>query len=86
MGFFAWLILGGLAGWIASKIMGTDASMGVGANILVGVIGSSIGGFLASSLLNANIQKGLNIPSLIVAVIGACILLFIVGLVTGRRR
>ena len=45
MSFLGWIIIGGLAGWIASKFMGTDKDQGVIANIIVGVIGAFIGGF-----------------------------------------
>jgi uncharacterized membrane protein YeaQ/YmgE (transglycosylase-associated protein family) len=48
MGIIGWIVLGGLAGWIASMIMGTDKSMGVLANIAVGIVGALIGGFLVS--------------------------------------
>lgn len=85
MGPIAWLIFGGLAGWIASKIMGTDAQQGILLNIIVGIVGAMIGGFVGGSLLGIGIS-GFNISSFLVAVIGACILLFLVGLVMGRRR
>lgn len=77
MGFIGWIILGGLAGWIASMIAKTDKSMGVFANIIVGVIGAFIGGFVFN-LLGSEGVNGFNIYSLLVAVIGAVILLAIV--------
>ncbi len=46
MGIFGWIVLGGVAGWIASIITGKDGSMGVGANIVVGIVGGLLGGFL----------------------------------------
>ena len=49
-GFLGWIILGGIAGWIASKIMKTDAQQGIGLNIVVGVVGGLLGGFLLSLL------------------------------------
>jgi uncharacterized membrane protein YeaQ/YmgE (transglycosylase-associated protein family) len=77
MGFIAWIILGGVAGWIASMLTGTDKSMGVVANIIVGIVGAFIGGFIMS-LLGGTGVTGFNIWSLLVAVIGAAILLLIV--------
>lgn len=71
-----WIIIGGLAGWIASKIMNTDASMGPIANIVVGIIGAFIGGFLFS-LLGGSGFTGLNIYSFLVALVGAIVLLAI---------
>jgi len=79
-----WILFGALAGWIASMIMKTDASMGAFANIVVGIIGSFIGGFLYRTL-TGNTVEGFNLVSLLVAIVGAIILLAIVKLFTGRR-
>ena len=74
MGILGWIVLGGLAGWIASMITGHNASMGIVANIFVGIIGALIGGFLFSLLGGADIT-GFNLWSLFVAVVGSVILL-----------
>lgn len=74
LGFIGWIVLGGLAGWIASKIANTDKSMGVIANIAVGIIGAFIGGFIFS-LLGGQGVTGFNIYSFIVALVGAIVLL-----------
>ena len=79
MGILAWVIIGALAGWIASKFMNTDASMGAFANIVVGIAGSLIGGFLMNMLGGVGIT-GFNLWSLLVAVIGSVILLWILRL------
>lgn len=84
--FLAWLILGALAGWIASKITGDDPKMGAGLNIIVGIIGAFIGGFIARNLFNLPGASGLNIYSVIVSIVGAVILLLIVGLFTGKSK
>ncbi|MCA0337020.1 MAG: GlsB/YeaQ/YmgE family stress response membrane protein [Actinobacteria bacterium] len=84
MGFIGWIIIGGLAGWIASKIMGTDAQQGILLNIVVGIVGGLLGGFLLG-LLGLGGSGGL-IASFLTALVGACILLWIVGMVTGSRR
>jgi uncharacterized membrane protein YeaQ/YmgE (transglycosylase-associated protein family) len=75
-----WIILGGLAGWIASLVMGRDAQMGLLANIIVGIIGAVIGGFLMNQFGEAGVT-GFNIYSLLVAIGGAIVLLFLYGLV-----
>ncbi|HEX6290335.1 MAG TPA: GlsB/YeaQ/YmgE family stress response membrane protein [Herpetosiphonaceae bacterium] len=86
-GIIFWLIFGGLVGWIASKIMGTDAQQGVLLNIIVGIVGAFIGGFLWGMISGDPEPYGFwDIGSWITAIIGACILLFLVGMVTGRRR
>lgn len=85
MDILLWLILGGLAGWIASMIMGTNARMGILANIIVGIIGAAIGGFLAS-MLGIGGVSGFNIMSFITAVVGAVILLWIIQMFMGTDR
>jgi len=77
MGIISWIIIGALAGWIASMITGKNSEMGAGANIVVGVIGGVIGG-LVMNLLGGVGVTGFNIWSLCVAVIGAVILLWII--------
>jgi uncharacterized membrane protein YeaQ/YmgE (transglycosylase-associated protein family) len=72
-----WIVLGGLAGWIASMIMGTDARMGAGANIVVGIIGAIIGGLLMNAMGGQGVT-GFNLYSILVAIGGAVILLLLV--------
>lgn len=78
MGFIAWIILGALSGWIASMIIKKNESMGAIANIITGIIGAFIGG-IVFNLIGAEKVTGLNIYSVLVSVVGACILLWIVG-------
>ncbi len=77
MGILAWIVLGGFAGWIASMIMKTNAEQGIFLNIVVGIIGAMIGGFLVQIIGGEGIS-GFNIYSLVVAVFGAVVLLAIV--------
>lgn len=77
MGIIGWIVLGGLAGWVASMIQGADGQMGVFANIVVGIIGAFIGGFVFS-LFGGEGVTGFNIYSFLVALVGAVILLAIV--------
>src|SRR5215211_1283411 len=74
-----WILLGALAGWIASMIMGRNAQMGALANIVVGIVGALIGGFLMNAF-GAPGVTGFNLYSIIVAILGAVVLLFVVGL------
>ena len=85
LGIIGWIIIGGLAGWIGSKIMKTDASMGIILNIVVGIIGGLLGGWLLS-VFGVDVEGGGWIFSFITCLLGAVILLFIVKLVTGRSR
>ena len=81
MNFIVWIIFGALAGWIASMIMGANARMGALANIVVGIVGALIGGFLMTNVFGAQGVTGFNLTSLLVAIVGAVILLFLVGMV-----
>ncbi len=85
MNIIGWIVLGGLAGWIASMIAKTDHSMGVLANVVVGVIGAGIGGFLFNMFGGAGVT-GFNVYSFIVALVGSVVLLFIVRAFTGRAK
>jgi uncharacterized membrane protein YeaQ/YmgE (transglycosylase-associated protein family) len=85
MSLIAWLIIGALAGWIASMIAGTNAQQGWLMNIVVGVVGAFIGGWLYSLLFNVNFAGGFDLTTLIVATLGAVILLFIYRFIAGRR-
>lgn len=80
MNILLWLVFGALAGWLASIIMGNNSQMGAGANILFGILGSVVGGFIAS-LIGLGGVTGFNIGSLLIAVAGACLCLFIVHMV-----
>lgn len=78
MGILSWIVLGGLAGWVASMIMHRNQNMGLGANILVGVLGGILGGFLAS-LIGLGSMSGFNLSSFLIALGGACLLLWLTG-------
>ncbi|MCA2001790.1 MAG: GlsB/YeaQ/YmgE family stress response membrane protein [Chloroflexi bacterium] len=84
MNILAWIIFGALAGWIASVIMKKNKKMGAVANIVVGVAGAFIGGYIME-FFGAEGVTGFNFYSLFVAILGASVLLWILGLF-GRRR
>ncbi len=77
MGIILWIIFGGLVGWIASLIMKTDAQQGALMNIIVGIIGALIGGFVMNFLGNSGVT-GFNLYSLLVALLGSVILIALV--------
>lgn len=83
MGWLAWIIIGAVAGWLASMVMRTNREQGLLMDIIVGIIGAFLGGLLFN-LFGASGVTGFNIWSLLVAFIGAVVLLAIVRLVTGR--
>jgi uncharacterized membrane protein YeaQ/YmgE (transglycosylase-associated protein family) len=77
MGNILWIVFGALAGWIASLIMKTDAEQGPMLNIIVGMIGAVIGGFIMS-LVGESGVGGFDIYSFLVALLGACMLIAVV--------
>lgn len=80
MGIIVWVIFGGLAGWIGSMIMNTDSQQGIILNVIVGIIGALLGGFIMS-LLGMGGVSGFNLYSFGVAILGAVVLLYIVQLI-----
>jgi uncharacterized membrane protein YeaQ/YmgE (transglycosylase-associated protein family) len=87
MNFIIWLVVGGLIGWVASLIMRTDAQQGLLLNIIVGIIGALLGGWLISPLVGeGTINSGdFSLGGLVVSLLGAVILLAIVNLFRRRR-
>ncbi len=81
-GLIMWIILGALAGWIASLIMGVDDRLGGVGNIIVGIIGAVLGGWIMQAL-GGNGVTGFNLYSILVAIGGAVVLLALVRLFTG---
>jgi uncharacterized membrane protein YeaQ/YmgE (transglycosylase-associated protein family) len=81
-----WLILGGAAGWLAGKLVRGSGS-GIIVNVLIGIVGAVIGGWLASLVLGVSISEGFNIATFAVAVVGAVLLLGLANLLgMGRKR
>ena len=81
MGIIAWIVFGALAGWVASMIMGTNRRQGCLLDIVVGVVGAFVGGFVVEVLTGRNFNT-----RFIVAVIGAVILLAILNLLRRARE
>ncbi len=89
MNIIAWLVVGGLIGWVDSMIMKTDAQQGIFLNVVVGIIGSMLGGFVVAPLLGHGTinQNDFSPMGLVVSLVGAVILLAIVNLFNrGRAR
>jgi uncharacterized membrane protein YeaQ/YmgE (transglycosylase-associated protein family) len=81
--FIIWLVMGGLVGWFASKIMNTDAQQGIFLNIFVGIVGAFLAGYLISPLVGVPTinQDAFSLGALLVSLVGAIILLAIVNLI-----
>jgi uncharacterized membrane protein YeaQ/YmgE (transglycosylase-associated protein family) len=87
MGVILWLVIGGVVGWIASIVMRRDGSQGIFLNVVVGIVGAMLGGWLISPLIGApTINSGvISVGSLLVSFLGAVILLAIVNLISRNR-
>jgi uncharacterized membrane protein YeaQ/YmgE (transglycosylase-associated protein family) len=82
MNFIIWVVIGGLIGWAASIVMKTDAQQGVVLNVVVGIVGALVGGWLLSPLFGTGTinQNDFSLASLVVSLLGAIILLAVVNL------
>ena len=83
VGIIAWIVLGLIAGWLAGQFM-KGGGYGLVGDIVLGIIGAVVGGFLASTLLGLDVN-GFNIMSILIAFVGACIVIGIARAVAGRR-
>lgn len=83
MNFIIWLVVGGLIGWLASVLMRTNDQQGIVLNVVVGVVGALLGGWLISPLVGVGTinQSNFSLPALLVSLVGAGILLAVVNLV-----
>lgn len=89
MNFIIWIVLGGIIGWLASLVMKTDAEQGMILNVVVGIIGALLGGWLLAPLFGTGTinQNDFSLGSLLVSFLGAIVLLMIVNLLRrGRTR
>jgi len=83
MSIVAWLIVGLIAGWLAGLVM-KGGGYGVIGDLVIGVVGGLIGGFLASVIFGADMLNGINIVSIVTAFVGAVILIAILRMLPGR--
>lgn len=83
MGILLWIIFGALAGWIASVVMKTDSSQSTTTDIILGIVGSVVGGFLMGTVGQSGVT-GFDVRSLLVAVIGAVVVIYIGRMVKNR--
>jgi uncharacterized membrane protein YeaQ/YmgE (transglycosylase-associated protein family) len=89
MNIIIWLVIGGLVGWVASMVMKTDGQQGIFLNVIVGIVGAVVGGYLISPLLGSSTinQGNFSISGLFVSLVGAIILLAVVNMLRrGRAR
>jgi uncharacterized membrane protein YeaQ/YmgE (transglycosylase-associated protein family) len=86
MGIVSWIVFGALAGWMASLLAGTNRRQGCLGNIVVGIVGALLGGFLVRVITGQRVAFDRDLRGLVVAVMGAAILLGLTGMVRQRAR
>lgn len=86
MGIISWIVVGAIAGYLAGFLVKGDEGLGVIGHIVLGIVGALVGGFIAGQLFGGDYTTGINIPTIVVAVIGAIIAVVVVNMVTGRSR
>jgi uncharacterized membrane protein YeaQ/YmgE (transglycosylase-associated protein family) len=85
MGVFSWIILGVIAGWLGGKLV-HKTGQGLVMNIVLGIVGAMVGGYLATNLFGFDGVSGVNLWSILVATGGAVLTLVVYGALTGQRR
>jgi uncharacterized membrane protein YeaQ/YmgE (transglycosylase-associated protein family) len=83
MGIIAWIVLGAIAGWLTNMIMG--GKEGVLATIILGIVGAVVGGYLAGTVFGVADVTGVNVESIVVAVLGGVIVVAVYRMLIGRR-
>ena len=83
MGIIAWIVIGAIAGFLASKIMGTNE--GLLMMVVLGIVGAVVGGFIASTVLKAGAVDGIDIESILIATLSAVLVIFVTGFAKGSR-
>ncbi|HET7830297.1 MAG TPA: GlsB/YeaQ/YmgE family stress response membrane protein [Candidatus Limnocylindrales bacterium] len=85
MSIIAWLVVGAIAGWLAGLLVKGDEGLGVIGHIVLGIVGALVGGFLFGLLTNQDYTTGINIGTIVVATIGAVLVVVVVGMIRGGR-
>ena len=83
MGFLAWIVVGAIAGFLANQVMGTRE--GLVMMVVLGIVGGLVGGFIATSVLKIGSVNGINPESIVIATLGAILVVFVTGFARGSR-
>jgi uncharacterized membrane protein YeaQ/YmgE (transglycosylase-associated protein family) len=86
MGIISWLVVGAIAGYLAGFLVKGDEGLGVIGHIALGIVGGLVGGFIAGLLTGGDYTTGINIVTIVVAVIGAVILVVGYNMIRGRTN
>jgi uncharacterized membrane protein YeaQ/YmgE (transglycosylase-associated protein family) len=84
MGFIAWIVVGAIAGFLANQVMGSRE--GLLMMVVLGIVGGLVGGFIATSVFKVGSVNGINIESIVIATLGAILVVFVVNALRGGGR
>jgi uncharacterized membrane protein YeaQ/YmgE (transglycosylase-associated protein family) len=84
MGIVSWIIVGAIAGFLANQLMGSRE--GLIMMVILGIVGGLVGGYIAASVLKIGKVDGITIESIVIATLGACLVVFVANMATGSRR
>jgi uncharacterized membrane protein YeaQ/YmgE (transglycosylase-associated protein family) len=84
MGYVAWIVVGAIAGFLANQLMGSRE--GLVMTVVLGIVGGLVGGYIATNILKIGTVSGINIESVVIATLGACLVVFAVGFLRGSGR
>jgi uncharacterized membrane protein YeaQ/YmgE (transglycosylase-associated protein family) len=84
MGFIAWIVVGAIAGFLANAVMGSRE--GLLMMVVLGIVGGLVGGFIATSLLKMGSVNGINVESIVIATLGAILVIAVFGMMRGSSR
>jgi uncharacterized membrane protein YeaQ/YmgE (transglycosylase-associated protein family) len=85
MGILSWLIVGGIAGWLAGMLVPGDERFGIVGHVILGIVGALVGGFIAGLVIGGDYVTGIHITTIVVATIGAIVVVVAWNLVTRGR-
>jgi len=83
MGFLAWIVVGAIAGFLANQLTGSRE--GLLLMVVLGIVGGLVGGYVATTVLKVGSVNGINLESIVIATLGAVVVVFLVSMVTGSR-
>ena len=84
MSIIAWIVVGAIAGFIASRVVPGDENYGVLGGLIAGIVGAVVGGFLFGAVTNTDWTTGINIPTIIAAIVGAIIVVYAWNMISKR--
>jgi len=84
MSIIAWIVVGAIAGYIASRVVPGDENYGILGGLIAGIVGAVVGGFIFGAVTNTDWTTGINIPTIIAAIVGAIVVVYLWNMISKR--